>query len=323
MLTKTDVHILVGLLVRTYEPAHVDVELGSMVDDELAEKARDVDVTVTARNDDGTRSAFAGTEVKDEGRPLDVTKVEQLCAKLLHMPALTRRAIVSGSGYTASAVLVAEKQGVELYELVPWDDDTQFDVTLAPDLLSERTLGFSPSLPPNITFDVPHLRTTKQDVLTGETKIFDLTGKRRQGLTLNDVGNQAARCLLEDRLKDPRVNEIADGVIFPVSAEVSFSDHPHVMVERKLYQVSAVHVLGLAHWTRRQMRSVLKVLKPYRGPATQGIAIGETSDQSLIGIVVTKSESRPSVIRIQLPDRLKEKIRRHLLHSLTRSPGSQ
>jgi hypothetical protein len=104
MLTPTDVHFLVGLLTQISRPGGIELELGSMVFDAVAEEVRDVDITVRATGENGAISVFEGIEVKDHTRPLDVARVEQLCAKLRDMPEITDRAVVSASGYTEPAI---------------------------------------------------------------------------------------------------------------------------------------------------------------------------------------------------------------------------
>jgi hypothetical protein len=91
-----------------------------MVYDAAAEKERDVDVTVTVSEGGAPSYAFKAYEVKRESPPLDVTDVEQLCVKLLDMPSVTHRAIVSTSGYTSGAQTKAARHGVELYALRKW-----------------------------------------------------------------------------------------------------------------------------------------------------------------------------------------------------------
>lgn len=121
MLTPTDVHYLVGLLTMSAEPDGVDVELGSMVTDMAAKEDRDVDVTITVRGPDKSITGVAGIEVKAHARPLDSTHIEQLACKLNDMPALTRRSIVSASGYFDPARRKAETHGIDLLELKDWD----------------------------------------------------------------------------------------------------------------------------------------------------------------------------------------------------------
>jgi hypothetical protein len=88
------------------------VELGSLVPDDTVDKKRDVDVTITLRDQNEEVWALKAFEVKDEKSPLDVTVVEQLCIKLNDMSSVTHRAIVSSSGFTASAKLKAQRHRV-------------------------------------------------------------------------------------------------------------------------------------------------------------------------------------------------------------------
>jgi hypothetical protein len=99
-----------------------------MVLDTAAGKARDVDVTVTLKETPDVTRAFKAYEVKREKTALDVADVEQLCQKLLDMPSITHRAIVSASPFTAPAQAKARQHGVELYVLLPWEErlDAQF-----------------------------------------------------------------------------------------------------------------------------------------------------------------------------------------------------
>jgi hypothetical protein len=94
-----------------------------MVFDAIAEKERDVDVTVTYRAADGAVSAFVGREVKAHTRPLTVEDVEQLCAKYADMPSVTHGGIVSASGYTDGGKKKARGHGVELFHIEPWIDN--------------------------------------------------------------------------------------------------------------------------------------------------------------------------------------------------------
>lgn len=114
------VQYLVGLCCLRWDPDSIDVTVGDMVYDDAADKERDVDVTVTVSEDGKPVQAFKAYEVKKEKPPLDVVTVEQLCAKLLDMPSVTHRAIVSSSGYTEAAIRKAKRRKVDLYELREW-----------------------------------------------------------------------------------------------------------------------------------------------------------------------------------------------------------
>jgi hypothetical protein len=96
-------------------PESVEVTLGDMVLDPAAGKERDVDVTVKFKESTGIVRAIIGYEVKREKVPLDVKHIEQLSLKLLDMPTVTHRAIVSASGFTDGAKRKASAHGVDLY----------------------------------------------------------------------------------------------------------------------------------------------------------------------------------------------------------------
>ena len=121
MFTPMVVHYLVGLCCLNHDPTAVEIILGDMVYDEAAQKPRDVDVTVSFKNEDGTITAFKAAEVKKESHPLDVVTIEQLCLKFMDMPQITHRAIFSTSGYTEAAKRKARHHSVELYTLKPWE----------------------------------------------------------------------------------------------------------------------------------------------------------------------------------------------------------
>lgn len=153
MLTPVDIHYLVGLLSIPSGPDNVDVVLGDLVDDAVADEPRDVDVTITTRDKDGKIRAFHAIEVKDHARPLDVAHVEQLCAKFRDMPELTSHAIVSASGYTKPAIRKARHHGVVPWLFRPWDDPSRgFDHVQFPRDLPMEGRWFEPFGQSNVTF---------------------------------------------------------------------------------------------------------------------------------------------------------------------------
>jgi hypothetical protein len=144
LMTPMLVQYLVGLCCLRNNPDAVDVTVGDFVVDTAAKKSRDVDVTVTLKEEDGSVSAFKAYEVKREGEPLDVVTVEQLCMKLRDMPKVTHPAIVSSSNYTDGAINKAITHRVALYVMKSWNlpissqistlfianSDTHFQATL-------------------------------------------------------------------------------------------------------------------------------------------------------------------------------------------------
>lgn len=122
MISPMLVQYLVGLCCMRRNPSAVNITLGDMVLDPVAGKKRDVDVTVTLEESPGIVQAFLAYEVKRENSPLDVAVIEQLCAKLIDMPSVTHRAIVSTSGFTDGARNKATAKGVDLYLMRPWTE---------------------------------------------------------------------------------------------------------------------------------------------------------------------------------------------------------
>lgn len=180
MLTPMQVQYLVGLCCLRCNPDAVDITIGDMVADIAAKKERDVDVTVTLNEKDGSRQAFKAYEVKREGKPLGVVPVEQLCAKLNDMPALTSRAIVSASGYTKGAIAKAEARSVDLYTLKPWMKPIAEQFPAFPGIgrPEEFLRGFQTNLlhwdNPRIFLVLPEAKSSM--TWTGETPIFDSAG---------------------------------------------------------------------------------------------------------------------------------------------------
>src|ERR1035437_5533361 len=126
--------------------------------DEASETRRDVDVTITVRNLDGSISVFKGIEVKAHSRKLGSEAVEQLTQKMKDMPAITHRVIVSASGFTGPAVKKAKKHGVELYELKEWEPANDFEFfqhELAPAVRTEYGWAQLPSAHLNPSDPIP------------------------------------------------------------------------------------------------------------------------------------------------------------------------
>ncbi len=122
MLSETDIHYLVGLLSLVSNPDSVEIMLGDTVRDTTVGKDRDVDITITYRDSNGLKSVFSGIEVKKHSRPLDIIQVEQLSIKLNDMHDINQRAIVSASGYTQPVIKKAQAHGVDLFNLIPWNN---------------------------------------------------------------------------------------------------------------------------------------------------------------------------------------------------------
>jgi len=178
------VQYLVGLCCLRHDPEAVDVTIGDMVLDEAAGKERDVDVTLTIAESNGEVSAFKASEVKNEGKPLDVVAVEQLILKLADMPAVTHKAIFSTSGYTDGAEAKAKKHAVDLYTMLPWDRPIAEDFPDFPGVGSpgEFLAHFQSSLLHWAESQSSFVATTGPESFSfnDETPLFSAEGKNHQ-----------------------------------------------------------------------------------------------------------------------------------------------
>jgi len=128
-LSPTDIHYIAGFLFQWaggVNPKETDITFGEMLFDPKAKVDRDVDVVIFRLRD----HIMVGVEVKDHTRALQLEQVEQLVFKLIKIPDLKERAIISASGYSEAALNVADSYGVKCLQLVrgtpPAYDTTDF-----------------------------------------------------------------------------------------------------------------------------------------------------------------------------------------------------
>lgn len=114
MLSETDIHYVTGFLYVLTRREDISIILGKKVLDEASGSRRDVDIVIATAGEHG----LAGIEVKDQRRHLDVIPVEGICQKFADMPSITRRSIVSASGYTAPAIKKAAAHGVQCLRIM-------------------------------------------------------------------------------------------------------------------------------------------------------------------------------------------------------------
>lgn len=133
MLTHEDIHYITGFLELIARGSDYEATLGSMIFDVEGETNRDVDIVIKgAKKASGEEVIFAGIEVKDHSRPLDISHIEQLIAKLESMPVLTEKCIISSSGYSDSAIKKASKHSITLLEIMDKDETTHFPIEVGP-----------------------------------------------------------------------------------------------------------------------------------------------------------------------------------------------
>lgn len=314
MLSHQDVHYLTGFLQVVTSPQPVEVELGSMVLDHAAETERDVDITVKYKLDSESTSVLVGLEVKDHARPLDVTHVEQLGAKMNDMGAITDRAIVSASGFSEPAVRKALKHGIRLLRFEEWDPwDDVFSVGMTHwKMFRERVAvwdGLQIWFNPNEASD-PEL----QEALESNSALVDEAGtppeKPKNVSSLADV---IARQVASHYSKTPEFESLSAGECGRIDVKVELEERLCVQLLSGPRALTTAELKGNLYWIEHQhpvhFRRLVDVTDGRRPIAGCGLA--EMSTGELMGITTSNVENR--VIYIAASDRKKAVIRRQRL----------
>ena len=311
MLTPTDVHYLVGLLTMSSNPEDVEVELGSLVYDSESEEERDVDVTVTRREDNDEISAYSGIEVKKHKRPLDSTHVEQLCCKLNDMPSLTNRAIVSASGFYRPAVKKAGKKGVELYELKDWVERDKgfahFQSEFVPAIF--RSLNWFGEIKTHINPNNKIRIKDKDHFLKNPTIYFGNNKIKNNCANLNalmKIMQIKAQNELLKKWNPPNINsderKYADITIL-------ISDKPYVKAPSGKIIIEELNFNGLIGWQETQQETHYKILQKYgEDKPDAGCCVFEMPGWGLCGLIVSNSNRDLNFIIIPISNRNKTKI---------------
>lgn len=312
MLSPTDVHYLVGLLTRISNPESVEIILGDIVYDNIADKVRDVDITVTYKDVNGIISAFKGIEVKKHSRPLDVTHVEQLWAKLNDMPKVSHRSIVSASGYTGPARKKAEAHGVDLFGLIKWNNPMEgFEhVSFPPDFfIKEMTLTWAgrPLVTFNPSEDIPN---EIRNQITKNSRIGSVTGGEDNSCkTVQQLTEKLSSSVLVAIKDREDIKSLAPGAEKHIKYLFKGIDGIYVdMKDSKFYMKQAL-LQGKVIWNEQSISPEFIVLiKEGESTPYVGCAIAELSQGNLVGITVSQVDRNIKLINVPLSDRNRRKI---------------
>ena len=325
MLTHMLVQYVVGLCCVRTNPDAVQVELGDLVLDDASGKERDVDVTVTVRDEIGSW-AFKAFEVKDEKSPLDVTVVEQLCLKLKDMPSITHRAIVSSKGFSGQAKRKAEHHGIDLYTLEDWMNPIEFDFPrFGLQGLPEDALPIKLSLLYWVNQKVQVMAPSAQRDFTvlDTDPILDSTGAVHArystfGQYKDEILHRSTEVLyplepaqtMYRTLPEIHVSGLSFTAEWPHTHTLDVSaDDAHITVE-DVVKIERVTISGFMRWQRVREQPIFKVMRRVRdGEPFAGalIALGDReghmfafviSDSRTMGIhIVQLEESQLNMIR--------------------------
>jgi hypothetical protein len=314
MLTPIDVHFLVGLLTLVSRPDGVELELGSMVLDTVADENRDVDITVRSLGEGGTVSIFEGIEVKHHKRPLDVTHIEQLCAKLRDMPDILAPGIVSSSGYTEPATRKATHNGVTLYSLCDWTAPMKLGGVMLSDELKFREQTYKWVTMPHIQFNPNlHLPDSIKKQIEPDTPVFDRNGipllhtPTYRALADNLASQTTALSEQQGQPLEMKVGEIRS-----VAFNITLEHEPYIVAGTTRITLSQARLTGELACVEKVITPMFKVLVRYEDQQPfVGCAVFEMSMGNLAGISVDPSR-KVHFINVPIADRLLKKIyRRH------------
>ena len=292
-LSETDIHYLVAFL---YTITHRDdiMVIGDKISDVTTGTKRDVDIVIT--KDFG----MMGIEVKDEGRKVDVTLVEQICQKLSDMPDIKTKVIVSSSDYTDPARKKAAAHGVQCLRIIRGPIPPAFQGVDFSAVNEMAETGFTWSqasvrfvLEPNLPSGKPRLTTSV--TIPSEPKSSQLT-------TLNEVVNQALRALAHEYTGP------SEDIV--VTRNIEFKNRPVMQIRRKVYVITGARLSGTLHWVERKLPSHgTWYLADEKGEPFL-LALLFEKGEGLLGLASSSTDKRVSVINIPAEIRKIRPIRR-------------
>lgn len=340
VLTPMLVQYLVGLCCLRRNPDAVDVTLGDMVPDATAGKKRDVDVTVTLKEGPSITRAFKAYEVKREGKALDITVVEQLSMKLLDMPSVTHRAIVSASGFTEPAKAKAAHHGIELYEMQAWagnledyfpnwgmagpvDEALQFGGWSLLYWRSWTIKIVAPDGPSNFSVkDTDALYTSSGDLHLKFRSFGDL----KQALVLRSTGILFTLEPAQTILQAFPMGRLSSGVLatpsWPHTHTLDVSaDEAYLRPEGRLAKIETATIYGRLQWEKSDQQPQYYIMRRIPdGEVFSGAMVGLGPEEGhMLGFVLSPESQSAGVHRVQLKDEQLSLIRQL---KLTASDGT-
>jgi hypothetical protein len=336
MLSPMQVQYLVGLCCLRRNPEAVEITVGHSLYDPKADYPRDVDVTVIYPNDKGEYEAIAGYEVRRESRPLEVGDVEALVTKLNDIPNVSKKSIVSASGYSQPAVKKAKAHGIDLYEIVLWDEPIRegFPKSSMKGTASEAVLFSANYLAwiDQIDVGVNVSKLAKEDskqLVEGNLVLLDESGNlhpKHQNFNalvqsaLLHAATQLARSgdAMSIRMAPTRTppNEWPDGPFgSPLTVKnvrVPISDQVYVQIRAELVQIEELQFSGSLQWFHERRQAEYYVMR--RDDSTEvfaGAAVSELPGKEGVLLAILLSPDTDDVLTttIHLTDKQKNMIR--------------
>jgi hypothetical protein len=313
MLSANDVHYLVGFLTIMSNPDDVEISLGDLVYDEAAEETRDVDITVTYKDEKGLLSAFKGIEVKRIGRPLDVAQVEQLAAKFRDMPALNHKSIVSASGFSKPAVKKAAAHGVELFTFAEWANPmVGFDhIKFVPWATAQQniyTFALAPQVIFNPTDPIPDEIKRR---LNEDSQLCDSTGSPHVAYkTIRDLTDAMEIVALNQEDIHSFIQSLASGQPEYISVNVELPEEIFLKTDDQNILLKTALMIGPAMRVDAPLSLNFRVLvRQGEKIPIAGCAITELSNGTLVAIGLGQIDRSVKFVPVPLSIRNRNRIR--------------
>jgi len=294
-------------------PDDVGITLGDLVYDEAADERRDVDVTVTYKDEKGLLSAFKGIEVKKIGRKLDVTQVEQLIAKFADMPAINHRAIVSASGFSKPAVRKAAAHGVELFTFWDWTNPmVGFDhIKFAPCITGQQSI-YTFASAPHVVFNPTEIsRDEIRSQITDRSAVRNAAGMPHPVYkTIRDLTDAMEIMVLNSDDVHQFVQSLPSGKPEPISVNVQLPEDVYVEIGNESMRVTDALFTGPAMRVDSALSLNFKVLLEYGQTAPiAGCTIAELANGTLVAMAVANLNRSIKLVPIPLSIRNQDKVR--------------
>lgn len=304
MLTPTDIHILVGILLQNSAVEDLDITLGHWLMDKAAGKKRDIDITVI--NNDKKELKYLGLEVKNHKRKFVVEDVEQLCIKLKDIDSIQQGGIISASGYTPAAESKAKAHGIELFELRKWEPESKhFEHFIIPADFELEAQVWSWNKINSVDCDFENLN---RNLDFKNLKLKDKQGNLIESENLSEYMRK-----LPYRINLSSIDELTKlKANSPSNVVVNLQNNEQFTAFEgtKNYKIKGFKINGILVRKIEDIESNLKILVKLGDPSFDaGCLIAELADGNIIGFSSSNTDKSVKLIVIPISQRIKKKIK--------------
>lgn len=312
MLTPTDIHLMVGVFSKLTTPENVDIILGDMVHDIASKTKRDIDITISYKNDLGEEISFVGLQVKDHNRKLGSPEVEQLILHFKDSDSIKKGGIVSASGFTKPAINKAKHHDIDLYEFRDWEHlsndlpHIQFPESFN---FNEESNSFITN--PDVQYIIDEeLSEVEIADFTGEANVMNLDGTQiPKTKNINDLNNNFINQALQNEIIKLQLEKAKSEEETPINVTLNVETPPVVILNGRSVPLKLLNIRGVMKKHIKSTKAQFKILVKLDDPGYQvGAAITVMSNGSLLGLSTSLNDKSIKLIVIAIADRLLKKI---------------